>query len=68
MDVFKLAFETTIVGLLTIGWQAVAAYLLFPDFQLASIAENLPDFLRSNLTALGVGALLLAKQLVNDEH
>jgi hypothetical protein len=79
MDVFKLAFETTIVGLLTIGWLAVAAYLLFPDFQLDSIAENLPDFLRSNLTALGVGVLLLAyclgsaalpiaKQLVNDEH
>jgi hypothetical protein len=79
MDVFKLAFETTIVGLLTIGWLAVAAYLLFPDFQFASIAENLPDFLRSNLTALGIGVLLLAyclgsaalpiaKQLVNDEH
>ena len=79
MDVFKLAFETTIVGLLTIGWLAVAAHLLFPDLQLASIGQKLPDFLRSNLAALGVGALLLAyclgsaslpiaKQLVNDEH
>lgn len=79
MDVFKLAFETTIVGLLTIGWVAVAAYLVFPDLQLATVVENLPDFLRSNLATLGVGALLLAyclgsailpitKQLVNDEH
>lgn len=79
MDVFKLAFETTIVGLLTIGWLAVAAYLLFSDLQLTSVVEKLPDFLRSNPATLGVGALLLAyclgsailplaKQLVNDEH
>jgi hypothetical protein len=64
---------------LTIGWLAVAAHLLFPDLDLASVVESLPDLLRSNLAALGVGALLLAyclgsailpvaKQLVNDEH
>ena len=79
MDVFKLAFETTIVGLLTIGWLAVAAYLLFSDLQLTSVVEKLPDFLRNNPATLGVAALLLAyclgsaslplaKQLVNDEH
>src|SRR5215467_2452200 len=82
MDVFKLAFETTVVGLLTIGWLSVAAYLLFPDFPLDSVFKN---FLHSDkdsektLAASGVGALLLAyclgsailpisNQLVNDEH
>ena len=81
MDVFKLAFETTVVGLLTIGWLAVAAQLLFPDFRLESVldVEKLPDLVQKNLTAAGVGALILAyclgsavlpiaNQLVNDEH
>jgi hypothetical protein len=43
MDVFKLAFETTVVGLLTLGWLGVATYLLFPDFRLDSVVQMLPD-------------------------
>lgn len=31
MDVFKLAFETIIVGLLTFIWLGLATYFLFPD-------------------------------------
>jgi len=79
MDVFKLAFETTVVGLLTIGWLGVATHLLFPDFRLEFVVEKLPDLVQKNLTAAGVGALILAyclgsavlpiaNQLVNDEH
>jgi hypothetical protein len=79
MDVFKLAFETTVVGLLTLGWLGVATYLLFPDFQLDSVVQMLPDFAQKNLTTVGVGALILvyclgsailpiSNQLVNDEH
>jgi hypothetical protein len=79
MDVFKLAFETTVVGLLTIGWLRVVTLLLFPDFQLDSALQKLPDLVQKNLTAAGIGALLLAyclgsailpiaNQLVNDEH
>lgn len=79
MDVFKLAFETTVVGLLTLGWLAVVTYLLFPDFRLDSLVKLLPDALQNNLTAMGIGALILtyclgsailpiSSQLVNDEH
>lgn len=79
MDVFKLAFETTVVGLLTIGWLAVAAYFLFPDFRLDSIVEKPAEVLQKYPAAVGVVVLTLAyclgsavlpiaKQLVNDEH
>jgi len=79
MDVFKLAFETTIVGLLTIGWLTVAAHLLFPDFRFGDTVKKPPDFVAKYPTAVGVGVLILAyclgsavlpiaKQLVNDEH
>lgn len=79
MDVFKLAFETTVVGLLTVGWLAVVTYLLFPNFRLESLVESLPDSLQKNLTAMGLGALILtyclgsailpiSSQLLNDEH
>jgi len=79
MDVFKLAFETTVVGLLTICWLGVATYLLFPDFTFDAAAKNLPDLLQKNPAALGIGALTLAyclgsavipvaDQLLNDEH
>ena len=79
MDVFKLAFETTVVGLLTFGWLSVATYLLFPDFRLDSIRQKFSDFVKDNPTAVGVGVLILAyclrsailpiaNQLVNDEH
>lgn len=79
MDVFKLAFETIVVGLLTIAWLVVATCLLFPDFRVDTIVQKLPDFLQKNLTAVGVGGLVVAyclgsailpisNQLVNDEH
>jgi hypothetical protein len=79
MDVFKLAFETTVVGLLTLSWLSVAACLLFPDVRLASVVLMLPDLAQKNLTTVGVGVLILAyclgsailpisNQLVNDEH
>lgn len=79
MDVFKLAFETTVVGLLTIGWLAVAAYFLFPDFRLDSIVGKPAEVLQKYPAAVGVVVLTLAyclgsavlpiaKQLVNDEH
>lgn len=79
MDVFKLAFETSVVGLLTLGWLAVAAYLISPDFRLDSVVQMFLDFAQQNLTMAGVGALILAyclgsailpisNQLVNDEH
>ena len=32
MDVFKLAFETIVAGLLAFVWLGVATYLLSPDF------------------------------------
>jgi hypothetical protein len=79
MDVFKLAFETTVVGLLTVGWLSIAAHLLFPDFRFDFFLQRLPDLVQKNLTAAGVCALILAyclgsairpisNQLVNDEH
>jgi hypothetical protein len=79
MDVFKLAFETTVVGLLTVGWLTVVTCLLFPNFRLDSLVQALPELLQRNLTAVGIGALILAyclgsavlpisSQLVNDEH
>src|ERR1700746_215456 len=79
MDVFKLFFETTVVGVLTLAWLGVATYLLFPGFRPDSIVNSLPEFIQKNQTAQGVGALILtyclgspvlpiASQLVNDEH
>src|SRR5262252_5941752 len=79
MDVFKLAFETIVVGLLTVPWLAVATCLLFPEFRVDAAVQKLPDFLQKNLTAVGVGGLVVAyclgsailpisNQLVNDEH
>ena len=75
MDVFKLAFETTIVGLLAFFWLGAAIDLLSPTF----FTQKLPAFVRDNQTVMGVGALSLAYclgsaispisgQLVNDEH
>jgi hypothetical protein len=75
MDVFKLAFETTIVGVLSFLWIGIAIDLLLPSLlsrMLAAVNEK-------NQTLLGVGALSLAYclgsailpisgQLVNDEH
>jgi hypothetical protein len=75
MDVFKLAFETTIVGLLAFLWLGLATDLLFPNFFMR-VFGTVPDKYQ---TLLGVGALSLAyclgsailpisSQLVNDEH
>jgi len=75
MDVFKLAFETTIVGLLAFLWLGIAIDLAFPDL----IARLVPTLLEQNQTLLGVGLLSLAyiigsaivpisNQLLNDEH
>jgi hypothetical protein len=81
MDVFKLAFETTIVGLLTLVWLGVVTYLLFPDFLLDLINEivSQADPAKNSQAAIGAGVLTMAyclgsailpvaNQLVNDEH
>jgi hypothetical protein len=75
MDVFKLAFETIVVGLLAFLWLGTAIDLLSPSF----FTQKLPAFVRDNQTLIGVGGLSLAYclgsaispisgQLVNDEH
>jgi len=75
MDVFKLAFETTVVGLLTFVWLAVGLDLLFPNF----FAKALSTLTDKNQSAVGVALLTLAYcfgsaimpvagQLMNDEH
>jgi len=77
MDVFKLAFETTIVGLLAFLWLGMAVDLVYPRF----FAEIVPDARGDgkNDTLLGLGILSLAYcigsaivpisgQLLNDEH
>lgn len=76
MDLFKLAFETTLVGVLAFLWIGLAAYLLFPVY-VRELKEKLPEY--ENQTVLGVVALTaayclgsailpVANQLVNDEH
>ncbi len=75
MDVFKLAFETTIVGLLTFVWLALALDLLFPTFFKAAYDKYSEKY----QNALGIALLTLAYcfgsaitpisgQLMNDEH
>jgi len=75
MDVFKLAFETMIVGILTFIWLGIAMDLLFPDL-INRIVSSVPQ---QNQTLLAVGVLSLAyfigsaivpisSQLLNDEH
>jgi hypothetical protein len=79
MDVFKLAFETIVVGLLAFVWLGVATYLLSPDFLTDLLSRRLPVFAKDNSTLLSVALLTLAyclgsailpiaNQLVNDEH
>src|SRR5260370_15467025 len=79
MDVFKLAFETTIVGLLAFLWVGAAIYLLFPDFLANLTYSKGSAFAKDNQSLLGVGGLTLAyclgsailpisSQLVNDER
>jgi len=75
MDVFKLAFETMIVGLLAFLWLGIAVDLIYPPF----FARIVPEILGKNDALLGVAVLSLAycigsaiipisSQLVNDEH
>jgi len=77
MDVFKLAFETTIVGLLAFLWLGMAVDLVYPPFFAKIVPATRGD--HGNDTLLGVGILSLAycigsaivpisSQLVNDEH
>lgn len=77
MDIFKLAFETTVVGLLAFLWIALATYLLFPAFVKVLWNEKIPA--SANQTLLSVAALTaayclgsailpIANQLVNDNH
>src|SRR5258706_12720061 len=79
MDVFKLAFETIVVGLLAFVWLGVATYLLSPDFLTDLLSRRLPVFAKDNSTLLSVALLTLAyclgsailpiaNQLVNTEH
>lgn len=75
MDVFKLAFETTMVGVLAFLWLGIAVDLVYPPF----FARIIPGALGRNDTLLGVAVLSLAycigsaiipisSQMVNDEH
>jgi len=79
MDVFKLAFETIVVGLLAFVWLGVATYLLSPDFVADFLSRRVPAFAEKNQTLLSIAVLTMAyclgsailpiaSQLVNDEH
>lgn len=80
MEVFKLAFETTIVGLLTLVWLGLATYVLFPEVLTDPLKTRIKSLDVDKYKApLGVGILTLAyclgsaivpiaKQLVDDEH
>jgi len=79
MDVFKLAFETIVVGLLAFVWLGVATYLFSPDFLIDLLSRRIPAYAKDNQTLLGVAVLTLAyclgsailpiaTQLLNDEH
>lgn len=79
MDVFKLAFETIVVGLLAFVWLGVATYLFSPDFLSDLISRRIPAFAKDNQTLLSVAVLTVAyclgsailpisNQLLNDEH
>ena len=45
MDVFKLAFETIIVGLLTFLWLGLATYFLSPNIAKALLFADKPKVL-----------------------
>lgn len=79
MDVFKLAFETTVAGLLAFLWLGVAVYLVFPAFVHRVLIKKGPDFVAKNQTLAGIAILTftyclgsailpISQQLVNDEH
>jgi hypothetical protein len=75
MDVFKLAFETMIVGLLACTWLSVAIDLLFPTFfpwlirSIGGKNENLIGLALLSLAyCFGSAIMPIADQLLNDEH
>ena len=75
MDVFKLAFETMIVGLLAFTWLGVAIDLLFPTFfpwlirSIGGKNENLIGLALLSLAyCFGSAIMPIANQLLNDEH
>jgi len=75
MDVFKLAFETMIVGILSFAWLAIAVDLLFPDF-FVKLIQPVWDKNQTSIGAavlsfaycLGSAIMPISGQLVNDEH
>jgi hypothetical protein len=79
MDVFKLAFETIVVGLLAFVWLGAATYLFSPDFLADLLSRRIPVYAKDNQTLLTVAVLTvayclgsailpIASQLLNDEH
>ncbi len=79
MDVFKLAFETIIVGLLGSVWISVMAFLLSPHDVSQFFTHRLPPLAKDYQYVTGLVVLTLAyclgsailpisRQLVNDEH
>lgn len=79
MDVFKLAFETTVAGLLAFLWLGVAGYLVFPAFVHDVLIKKGPGFVANNQTVSGIAILTftyclgsailpISQQLVNDDH
>lgn len=75
MDVFKLAFETMIVGILSFAWLAIAVDLIFPDF-FVKVIQPVWDKNQTSISAavlsiaycLGSAIMPISGQLVNDEH
>ena len=75
MDAFKLAFETTIVGISAFLWLGIAIDLISPSF-LARVKSTLEGtnesligaVLLATAYALGSAILPISAQLVNDEH
>ena len=75
MDVFKLTFETTIVGISAFLWIGIAIDLIAPDFLaraksvLAEANQTLAAaVLLSCAYCLGSAILPISGQHVNDEH
>jgi len=78
-EIFKLAFETIIVGLLGFLWIIMVAFLVSPDDLSQFFIERIPAHAKDYQSFIGLAALTLAycfgsailpisRQLVNDEH
>jgi hypothetical protein len=75
MDVFKLAFETMIVGILSFAWLGIVIDLIFPAFFLKLVLplwdknqSLIGVALLSFAYCLGSAIMPISGQLVNDEH